>query len=130
MAWNPNEKEIEAVLRLDAQVRYRYFLKRVVDTEAIWSLRSPGGWVLAGDDSKRVLVPVWPHSRFAELCAIGDWAGSIPSSITLEDWTERWIPGIERDGRLLAVFPTPEDKGPVMEPSRLLADIRAELENY
>lgn len=130
MAWNPCDKELAAVLRLGAEARYRYFVRRIVDSEVVWSLRSPEGWVLASDVFKRPLVPVWPHAKYAELCALGDWSGCIASEIALNDWAERWLPGIERDGRMLAVFPTPDDQGPVVKPSRLLADILLELENY
>jgi hypothetical protein len=39
-----NDKEFEAVFSLPAQRRYAYLLKRVVDTERIWSLGTEEGW--------------------------------------------------------------------------------------
>src|SRR5215510_1212388 len=110
MSWVPNEKEIKAVLSLDAPKRYDYWIKKVADQDEVWSLLQDGGWALAGSDDGRQLVPVWPHLKYAALCANGAWAGYEPKAISLETWLNRWIPGMERDNRRVAVFPTPNDK--------------------
>lgn len=130
VTWNPNSKEIEAVLRLSGVERYMHFIKKVADYEEIWSLWEAGGWAMASDDYGRELVPVWPHPKYAEKCAQGNWQLSVPRSIELDAWMERWIPGIERDRRLIAVFPLANDKGVVVDPARLAADLNEELTNY
>lgn len=130
MSWTPSEKEIAAVLSLEASKRYDHWVKRVVDQQAIWSLWHEGGWALAGDDEGHELVPVWPHSKYAALCAEGAWAGHQPKLIALDVWLERWIPGIERDRRLVAVFPLREKKGVAVEPRRIERDLRQELSKY
>ncbi len=130
MAWIPTDREMASVLQLDGQKRYLYWIKKVADEEVVWSLWQEGGWALAGDDEGRQLVPVWPHQRYAALCAQDVWAGHAPKPIALDAWIERWIPGMERDGRLVAVFPTPEDRGVAVEPARLGADLREESANY
>ena len=130
MSWTPNENEIQAVLSLEASKRYEHWIKKVADQEEVWSLWHEGGWALAGDDLGRQLVPVWPHSRYAALCAEGAWAGYQPKAITLDAWLDRWIPGIERDQRIVAVFPTPKEKGVPIEPRLLELDLRNELSNY
>lgn len=130
MSWTPNEVEMEAVLSMEASERYRHWIKKVADQGAVWSLWKEGGWALAGDDSGRELVPAWPHSRYAILCAAEAWAGFEPQAIALDVWLDHWLPGIERDRRLVAVFPTPNDQGLVIEPRRLEQDLRLELANY
>ena len=115
---------------MDALKRYEYWVKKVADQEEVWSLWQEDAWALAGDDAGRQFVPVWPHSRYAALCAQGAWAGYQPKAIDLNAWLDRWIPGMEQDQRLLAVFPTPKDKGVPMEPRRLEKDLRTELANY
>ena len=69
MSWTPSEKEIQAVLSLDAPKRYEHWVKKVADQEMIWSLWGENGWALVGDAVGHQLVPVWPHSRYAALCA-------------------------------------------------------------
>jgi hypothetical protein len=104
----------------------RHFLRRAVFTE----LYGLNRWVLAGDDRGHELIPVWPYGAYAALCAVDAWEGCVPKPIELTGWMERWIPGMYRDGRLVAVFPAPGDRGVVVEPRRLAADLREELAGY
>ena len=130
MTWAMHDREFESVTGLPAARRYAYFIKKVADWRLVWSLAADDGWVLAADDEGHECVPVWPHSRFAVAAAKGNWAGHEPRSIELAHWLERWIPGMLRDGLLVAVFPTPERKGVVVSPERLKADLEEELELY
>jgi hypothetical protein len=128
--WTPSTHEVNSVLLLDAPKRYEYLIKKVADQEIIWSLSKQDGWAIAADPARREAVPVWPHREFAQLCATASWSGYTPRAIELEAWMNRWISGMEKDNRLVAVFPTPNDKGVCVDPSRFDADIRQELENY
>jgi hypothetical protein len=130
MSWTPATKEIESVLLLEGPKRYSHLIKKVADQEEIWSLWKEGTWALAEDDEEHELVPIWPHSKYASLCAIGVWEGYEPKSIALDAWLNRWIPGMGRDERLVAVFPTPKDSGVVTDSSRIERGLRDELAQY
>ncbi len=130
MTWTMHDKEFESVLSFSGSQRYEYFIKKVADWETVWSLKKENGWVLAADDQGHELVPVWPHERFALACAAGNWAACGPSPIDIATWLERWIPGVLRDRRLVAVFPTPSDHGVVVSPERLKEDLERELSLY
>jgi len=123
------DAEFAAVSALSPAERYAHFVKRVADTEEVWSLRGADGWVLAGD-SARELVPVWPHPRYAAACVSGAWSGSEPAVIPLEKWLAVWMPGIARDHRAISVFPVPLGPGKVAEAERLREDLERELERY
>jgi hypothetical protein len=125
-----NDAEFKSVIRLPRAKRYPYFVKRTADQESVWSLANEEGWVLGADDQGNHVAPFWPHERFALACADGDWAGTEARAISLDDFLTKWLPGLERDQRLIALFPTPEDKGVVVEPRRLLTDLREEEKNY
>lgn len=125
-----NDKELSAVISLTASERYSYLVKKVADAERLWSLGDASGWVLMSDDQGKELVPVWPHERYAEACATGTWAGAVPQPIELLKWMENWLPGLVRDGRQVAAFPTPENKGMVVSPSQMKDDLEEELLNY
>ncbi len=130
VAWSINEKEFQAVLALPDTRRYEYFVKRVADREEVWSLWNDG-WLLAGDDQGNEIVPVWPHPTFAEACALEEWADSQPRAVEISAWLERWLPGMARDGRLVAVFPTPTVRsGVVVPPERFRDDLLEELSRY
>ena len=130
MAWTPRPAEITALLSQPGPARYQYFLAKAADQETIWSLWQEEGWALAGDDQGRQLVPVWPHEKYAQACNARAWAGYEPKAIEMDAWLARWIPGMTRDGRLVAVFPTPNDRGVVVEPTQLEADLRAKLAEF
>ena len=130
MPWTPDEKEIQAVLALDGPARYRHLVKKAADERLVWSLWHPEGWALAQDDAGCQLIPIWPHSKYAELCADRSWAGFDPKAIPVNAWLDRWIAGMERDGRLVAAFPTPNDKGVIVDPRRFERDLRRELTQY
>jgi hypothetical protein len=125
MAWILKDKEFRSVTALPGAQRYEYFLKRVIDAELVWSLVGADGWILYGDNEGHETVPVWPHEKYAEACAVGDTESLKPRSIELKAWLERWLPGIRRDQRLVAVFPVPagEASGVVVTPDRLQRDL-------
>lgn len=130
MSWELNDKEYQAVSGLPGSDRYSYTIKKIADQEEVWSLWAEGGWALASDDEGRELIPIWPHSKFASASATGEWNGYEPRSIDLVSWTSKWVPGIARDQRKIAVFPTPDDKGVVVSPERFSEDLEAETSLY
>ena len=125
-----NDKELSAVTSLTASKRYSHLVKEVADSESLWSLGDASGWGLMSDDQGKELVPVWPHERYAEACAFGIWANAVPRLIELSKWMEAWLPGLVRDDRQVAAFPTPENKGIMVSPSQMKDDLEEELLKY
>jgi hypothetical protein len=126
MTWIVNDKEFQTVMALPDGQRYSYFIKRVADQAAIWSVRSTDGWVLGADDNGNEYMPVWPHPRFAKACTSDEWAGE-PESIEVHEWIRKWIPGLMNDNRKIFVFPTPGGKGVAVDPQRVKKDLEEEL---
>ena len=127
--WKMSDQEYVNVMKLSPVERYYYTLKRAADWGYVWSLRSDGGWVLAQARGHEA-IPIWPHPRYAEACANGEWGYTQPAPIPLKQFIRRWISGAERDGRLFIVFPIPNGAGVVCEPDRLKADLLVELQDY
>jgi len=128
MTWIPSDAEISNVVSLEDIPRAEYAIKRIADAGHIWGLKDAGGWALLGDGQGVEAMPVWPHERFAEGAAIGLWAGATPGSVSVSDWLRAWSRGLESDGRRVAVFPTPDGKGVVMDPGEFASAISIELE--
>ena len=123
-------EEMRGVLDADGPTRYAHFVKRVADWEEVWGLRAPDGWVSVSDESGVSMFPVWPHEEYARLVATDDWSNAVPTSIDVHDWIDSWLPNLLEDGSKIAVFPTPQGKGVVVEPQQLKADIENELSRY
>ena len=127
---NIHDKHFEDLLNQRAPERYAYFIRQVADWEEVWTLRTAVGFCLMANDDVRELVPVWPHKRFAEACAVAEFAGAEAVPISLEQWIQRWLPGMQEDGRGVAVFPTPGGQGAIVEPNQMLTDLESECEQY
>jgi hypothetical protein len=130
VTWNVDDKELESVFALGAAERYRYFVARAARYGEVWSLRDDNGWATAEDDSGGSLFPVWPHRRYAETCAVGDWEGLAPRSIDVDEWVTAWTPKTKKDGLKIVVFPTPDETGVIAEPDQVAGDLDKELEQF
>ncbi|MBU8978013.1 DUF2750 domain-containing protein [Lysobacter sp. MMG2] len=58
--------------------------------------------------------------------AAGEWSDACPEPIDLEAVVERWLPGLARDGRLVAVFPNASGESSTIGPLDLLERIECE----
>ncbi|CAA7196727.1 DUF2750 domain-containing protein [Chryseobacterium potabilaquae] len=122
-------KKIANILKMTEDERYDYFIRKVTDFEEIWGL-SDDGWALLGDDNGNQILPLWPEKEFAKLCAIDQWKDYKPESIELDNFIEKWIPGMINDKTLVNIFLTPDAKGTVINPNDLYSDLQEELEQY
>lgn len=128
MTWNVNGKEFDNALHLAPEERYQYFIKKVADWREVWSY----GVMVGPSWGPRIARSWYRCGRpiFAEAFAVGEWLGYKPQRIELEDWLTKWIPGMEKDRRLVAVFPALESQTTTASPLKLKSDLEAELKKY
>lgn len=123
-----NKKEFVALLQRPANIRYEYFIKKVVDFEEVWGLYNEG-WASAQDDNGNMLIPFFPNKEYAEDCAKNEWEGFEATAIDLYKFIDEWLIGMKKDGVKPSIFPTEED-AVLVDIDILLRDINSELENY
>lgn len=123
-----SDLELAAVQALPGPDRYAYFVRRVAEREVLWTLRNEEDFVVFTDDERRELLPVWPDRRFAEACSQTSSDETQPFKIDLDRWLAAWTPSMETEGRLIAVFPLPNDQGVVVSPGQLADDLFAAAE--
>ena len=121
--------KMKSIVAGSAETRTAYLVRKVTDFEQVWGLNNDG-WAACTDDSGQPALPIWPEAELAALCAVGEWAEMAPKAIELAEFMERWLPGLERDGRLVAVFPTTRGQGVFMSPSALAEKLQEELAQY
>ena len=117
------------MLALSGAARYEHFVKTLVDWEEAWGLYSDG-WALAATNEGKPLLPLWPASAYAQLCAEGDWVGYEPKPISLQTLTTELLPKLRVDGVLPGIFLTPSSEGVTPTIDELLDAIDAELQKY
>ncbi|PQO28750.1 DUF2750 domain-containing protein [Blastopirellula marina] len=133
MSYQPSEAEIQAVTKLEATRRYRYFLAKVADWQEVWSLHGENGWSLLGSDDDARLFPVWPAKAYAESYLEEGEAEGHPQEIDCEAWRMTWLPGLSQDRIALAIFPIYHGSGVnavVVEADRFAQDLADACKPY
>src|SRR5262249_37757302 len=101
-------KEIESVLGREGPEGYKYFIKRVVDSELVWGLYCDG-WALAEADGDSIKVfPLWPYEEYAAMCAKQKWRAFVPRAISLNELLDELFPSMSEEGILPGVFWRPD----------------------
>lgn len=124
-----SDKQIEAVMALDSEGRYRHFIKRVADIEEVWGLYDDG-WAISEADDGKSIFPFWPAKEYASKCAINEWSGYHAKSIPLDEFMSDLLPQIQSDDILLGIFPNENGDNSVVKIEDLISDINMELDNY
>src|SRR5688572_11009930 len=99
-----NQKEFESVLIQLLNIRYEYFIKKVVDSEEVWGLYNEG-WATADDCEGNVCLPFFPKMEFAQAQTIDEWSNYKPESIDIYEFIEEWLSGMEKDNIKASIFP-------------------------
>ncbi|MGX2959776.1 DUF2750 domain-containing protein [Peribacillus sp. JNUCC 23] len=123
-----NKKEFEAVIKQPPNVRYEYFIKKVVDFEEVWGLYNDG-WATAQDEEGNTLIPFFPKEEFANNCAKNEWSGYTAEAIDLDVFMDKWLTGMNSDGIKPSIFPT-DDNTVLVNIDVIINDLETELENY
>ena len=125
-----HSKEIERVSNLEPFERYKYFLKRVADSESLYTLKSDNGnYVISEIDDNR-LFPMWSAREYAELCKENGWSDCIVEELTLHDLEEEIFDLIASERYLINVFPTQEKTGFIVDLDEFARDLSDELKHY
>lgn len=125
---NMNNNEYNALMKSNAKNRYKYFIKKVADFEEVWGLYNKG-WATTIDSNGQILIPFWPKKEFAEACALDDWKSYVATSIELDDFINKWLPGMKEDDILPSIFWNNNDSV-VVKVDVIISDLENELENY
>jgi hypothetical protein len=124
-----HQKKIEQLTLMSKNDRLSYFVRKVCDFEEVWGLNS-NGWAMANSSSGEKVIPFWPEADFSKLMTKDVWSDYSAQKISLEDFMNKWLPGMENDNLFIAIFPVPNDEGFIIKPRILLDKIKEELEQY
>ncbi|WP_066965807.1 DUF2750 domain-containing protein [Microbulbifer sp. Q7] len=124
--------DLKAILDLDCEARYEYFLDLVGEEREIWILINRDEHFLklhSEDQGGFEYLPIWPSTEFAEAFATED-SELQPRSVPLPQFLNRWLPGLEKDGIDIGVFPGSDESVWITGPNDLGNDLREELNRF
>lgn len=96
------------------------FVEHVMRTKQVWGLYGET-WAREDAEDDAEVLPFWPSAELAARCVRGPWATFAPRAIALEAFIEQWLTGMDEDGIVAAVSPTPSQPGERAAPRSLLA---------
>nr|WP_320037125.1 DUF2750 domain-containing protein [uncultured Bacteroides sp.] len=123
-------KEIEAVSQLEAFQRYEYFIKRVADSEKMYTLVDENGTFAIADVENSAVLSVWSASKFAEENVVDEWRSFSVKEITLEEFEEEIIDMIEKNNWLMNVFSIKGKSGFIVDINEFAKDLSVEMQKY
>ncbi|SFW87388.1 DUF2750 domain-containing protein [Chitinophaga sancti] len=126
----PSKKEIESVLQQDTKTRFEYAIKRIAGNEEVWVAEYNNEFLLMGDDEDNEVFPLWPHEEYVQVFCDNGRPDYKPTSITLDDFIELYIPDCEKKNQKIGVMPMPNGASVVVDVDIFMQAINAELDKY
>jgi len=123
-------KEIERVSMLSPKERYNYFLKRVADSEELYSLKNNVNEFIVSELEGNLLFPMWSAKEFAEISLFGGWENHKIILLNLDDLEEEVFDLIAKRNYLLNIFPVKEKTGFIVDLDEFARDLSDELKKY
>jgi hypothetical protein len=123
------EKEIESVSKLAPFERYKYFIKKVANSEKMCALQKEDEWAIAEVDNYK-LFSLWSAEEIASLNATGIWEGYDSVEISFDMFEEQVVPVIRQNDYLLNIFSVNGKVGFVVDVDEFIRDLKEELKNY
>lgn len=122
-----SNEEFLRVNQLLVEQRCDYALQHIAKNTQLWGLKGQQGWILltTGED---VCLPVWPYEQFARAWEKDEYPDCKPEPISLTDWCQQWLPGMQQNGTLVLVFPVgDEEEGIILGAEEMQGYLQEEL---
>ncbi|MRX72813.1 DUF2750 domain-containing protein [Bacillus lacus] len=96
---------MEFDLTINSKRRYENFIKRVTESKLVWGLKSEDGWCVceSNEYEETEVMLFWSDEAYARQCAIEEWSHYKPASISLQEFMDSWLYGMNQDGVLVGV---------------------------
>ncbi|AWL13398.1 hypothetical protein HMF8227_02950 [Saliniradius amylolyticus] len=101
-----------------AHKRAEFFHQKSRQAQQVWTIVDDHGAMLLVTEDEDC-IPVWPDEAFVKDWINDDWQHCRPYAISLQDWYDKWLPGLEEDGVSVVVFPVTHESGLIFEPWEL-----------
>ena len=126
-----SENEFNALIKSQPDVRDQYALKRIVDTETMWSFVDNNGAFFIQSYGNERLFPIWSAKEYAQAFCVNERINCRSVAITLDCFENSVIDFICEKGLYINVFPTEKEPlGKIVSLNRFAEDLSHALEDY
>ncbi|QIZ76968.1 DUF2750 domain-containing protein [Ferrimonas lipolytica] len=106
----------------NSQQRFDATVDGAKANQALWTLADDEGCVVLESDQERCLL-MWHEEEFAQSWATGEYSSCKALKIEMNDFLEKWVPGMTNDGFDLAIAPSLAGEGIVLSPEEFADDL-------
>lgn len=113
-----------------AEENYNRFIERVRETGEVWGLLSEDGWAYceSSEYEDTDVVIFWSDRAEAQLHAKAEWSGHKPTLISLDDFLDKWLYGMDDDGSMVGPNWDADLNGVEVEPREIAEQLTEEEE--
>lgn len=99
---------VEQAMKLSAEDRQELVVTYVLKAKEIWMVQGAEGFVMF-EDGESVQLPVFPHRDLANAFVLTNGVDGQSVNVSLDEFNQTWLPGLEKNGVELVMFPTTSD---------------------
>ncbi|NLF32030.1 MAG: DUF2750 domain-containing protein [Planctomycetes bacterium] len=106
--------------------------RQVAETRAVWTVRDEGGFPAPKNAAGQRAQPFWSSRSRVEriIRTVPAYAGFEPHEISWENFCQRWVPGLKKDGILVGVnWSGKRAIGYDLDPEQLQRNVELAIEN-
>ncbi|WP_052721204.1 DUF2750 domain-containing protein [Actinoplanes rectilineatus] len=106
--------EAQRLRGLDGTARLGRTFEIIADRGALWVWGDEDEVLFTENGERRTLLPVWPHATVARMENEGEVKGEHAIRIPVKEFLTEWLPQLEEDEALIAVFPVEDEHAAVL----------------
>ena len=126
-----SKEEFQALEKCNSETRYTYTVKRIIDTEVLWTIVDEEDHLVIQTDGNKKLLPVWSSKEYAQVFCVKGENNYKYSPITSETFQDSVIDYIKQNGILINVFPTKKEPfGKIVDSNTFVEEINKLIEEY
>ncbi|MCA9650888.1 MAG: DUF2750 domain-containing protein [Myxococcales bacterium] len=103
---------------LDDAARRQRFVLEVAASGMVWGLYGDT-WARSPAAGGAEALPFWSSAGQAARCSTGAWEGFVPRAIERDAFVEQWLAGMDEDGIVAVLLPTPTEPGAIVGAAEL-----------
>ncbi len=127
---NPSVKEIEAVSKLTPLKRYKYFIKKIADSEAVWTIVDSNNDFSLSKIESYTLISLWPTEAYIIPNLADGWKTHQPIQLSLEELEKQIFPIAQKQDYLFNIFSVNGKSGFIVSLEELIRDLNYEIETW
>lgn len=111
-----------------SESNYNRFIERVRESGQVWGLRGEDGWAYceSNEYEETDVLMFWSDRAGAQSHAQDEWSDHTPTEISLDEFIDNWLPGMDEDDALVGLDWTTDLSGPEIEPLDLADQLDGE----